>query len=170
MRGPGGSTWSDEVAAADEVEQLLADMQAAGIEIKLGHVPDDQRRKLTPEIVKVMVRRKTDILRVLLAKQLVEEAREIRHKWQTMSGRTSENGRRYGDLLFSARALLPPGYDWDHVTYTSHSGPVPWDHQLAFDAHGHTLEGVTYDRDLAEQLLEENKGEQRELVTMGGSA
>lgn len=167
MRGPGLTYWSDEIEAAGDVKALLDSLAAAGVEIRLGKIDDEKRHLLTPEHVALMRRHQTDILRVLLAKRLVEEARRIRKDWQFTDRRTAVRGRRYGDLMFSARAVLPPGYRWDDVTYTTATGPVDWDHQLTFDSHNHWIEGVAYDPDLAEQLLEENKGALRDAPNTG---
>lgn len=166
MRGPGASTYSDEAETAEEVLDVIGALAEAGIEIKLGQIPDEQRARLvslTNGQVQALRRHKTDILRVLLAKALVAEAQEIRRLWAIPDHRTHAAGRRYGDLLFSARALLPPGVDWDAVTYESLiDGKVCWSHQLAYDRGGKKLEGVTYSNTEAEQLLEEFKGPARD--------
>lgn len=163
MRGPGSSTYSDEVQAADEVADVLAALASAGIKFKLGHIPDRNRLRdgLTISQIDVLKRRKLDILRVLLAREMVAEAEQIRRRWVMPDHRTHANGRRYGDLLFSARAILPPGVDWDDVTYESVEGKVCWSHQLAFDRNGKTIEGIRYDNTEAELLLEECKGGDR---------
>lgn len=164
MRGPGSSTYSDEADAASEVAAVLADLDALGIEIKLGRVPDEQRHKLAQldqDRVRSMRLHHLDIVRVLVAKAMVAEAREIRRRWTLPDQRTPSRGRRYGDLLFSARALLPPGYDWDEVTYEAYDGKVCWSHQLAFDKNGKNQEGVTYDPAEGEALLAEFKGDAR---------
>jgi hypothetical protein len=164
VRGPGASTYSDEVAVAEEVAGLLDAMATNKIEIKLGHIPDDQRRRLLAEMAQTMKRHKLDILRVLLAKEMVAEAQQIARLWVSPDRREPSRGRRYSDLLFSARALLPPGYDWDLVTYDGVEGKVCWSHQLAYDKNGHRLEGVRYDAREAEMLLEEFKGTDRGLT------
>lgn len=165
MRGPLASIYTDEVAAADEVKDVIEAMAAVGIEIKLGQVPDDQRPRLaslTAGQIQILKRRKLDILRVLLAKELVAEAEQIRQRWSIPERRTSSLGRRYGDLLFSARALLPPGTDWDSVTYVDYlNQKVCWSHQLAFDKNGKLIEGVSYSDTEAALLLDEFKGNDR---------
>lgn len=166
MRGPGASTYSDEVEVAERLDDLFDQMDAAGVTIKLGHIPDDQRSNLTVSMATLMKRHHLDALRVLLAKQMVAEAQEIARKWLFPDHRNASAGRRYGDLLFSARAILPPGYDWDKVTYTGPEGKRCWSHQLSFDRNGLQIEGVRYDADDAEQLLGERKGEQRVLPTV----
>lgn len=166
MRGPGASTYSDEVEVASQLDDLFDQMEAAGVTIKLGHIPDDQREHLTVSMATLMKKHHLDALRVLLAKAMVEEAKRIHEKCWYVWPRTDNAAalpRRYADLMFSARALLPPGYDWSKVTYTGHSGPMCWSHQLGFDGNGQLIEGATYNADGAEQLLDERKGEQREI-------
>lgn len=164
MRGPGASTYSDEAEVAEGIRALVGQMAAAGVAIKLGHIPDEQRRHLTAEMAQGMKRHKLDILRVLLAKELVEEARQIARLWAIPDRRTAAAGRRYSDLLFSARAMLPPGYDWDDVTYEGVEGKVCWSHQLAYDRNGQRIEGVRYDPEEGQMLLEEFKGDARDLT------
>lgn len=164
MRGPGQTVYSDEVEAAAEVSDILGHLDAEKIEIALGRLPDGALARLRTGDGAVMKRRRLDILRVLLAKAMVAEAKEIRYRWRYAANKTHANGRRYGDLMFSARALLPPGYAWDAVTYkTSVDGPVPWDHQLVWDGQNLPHEGAEYDPDEAAQLLEEAKGGGRPL-------
>lgn len=165
MRGPLASIYSDEVAVAEEIKGVIDALAEAGIEIKLGQIPDDQRPRLvniTGSHLQAMKRRKLDILRVLLAKEMVAEAEEIRRQWAIPERRTASLGRRYGDLLFSARAILPPGMDWDDVTYTDYENrKVCWSHQLAFDKHGKLIQGVGYSDVEGEMLLDEFKGNER---------
>ena len=164
VRGPGASIYTDEVAVAEEITDVIDALATAGIEIKLGQIPDDQRHlltNLTNSHIQIMKRRKLDILRVLLAKEMVAEAAQLRRRWVMPDQRTHAAGRRYGDLLFSARAILPPGVDWDDVTYESVEGKVCWSHQLAFDKDGQRIEGVRYDSDEGELLLDEFKGGDR---------
>jgi hypothetical protein len=164
VRGPLASTYTDEVEAAEAVRDLVSALDSVGIEIKLGQIPDEQRPRLsglTPSQIATMKRHKLDIVRVLLARALVREAEQIRRMWVFPDQRHPSNGRRYGDLLFSARALLPPGYAWDDVTYEGPEGPTCWSHQLTYDRNGHQLEGISYDILEAEALLQEFKGDER---------
>ena len=170
MRGPGASLYSDEVAAAEEVNDVLDALKEAGIEIKLGQIPDGQRDRLvnlTTSQVQTMKRRKLDILRVLLAREMVAEAKVIQHQCWYSGRRTVRSGanpRRYSDLMFSARAILPPGIDWDTVTYEHPSGgKACWSTQLDYDGHGRQIEDghAGYNNDEAEQLLIEFKGGER---------
>lgn len=164
VRGPLASTYSDEVDAADDVIEVLAALAAVGIEIKLGQISDDQRsriRDLTQSQIATLKARKLDILRVLLAREMVAEAEQIRRSWMSADRRTASTGRRYGDLMFSARAILPPGYDWDQVTYEGPEGKTCWSHQLAYDRNGQRIDGIRYDTEEAELLLDEFKGGDR---------
>lgn len=161
MRGPGAPDYDHDLAKADEISACLASLDAGGIEIKLGHITDEHRPRLTPSQAIPLKKYRLDVVRVLLARQMVAEAEVIRKNWSYPGNRTLLNGLRYGDLMFSAYAMLPPLYDWDTVTYTSFDGPVNWDHQLSFDGSGKTIEGVEYDVAETTTLLNEHKGAAR---------
>jgi hypothetical protein len=162
VRGPGASAYSDEVASSAQALDIIETLAEVGVKFKLGHLTDQEKRDLTPEQATLLVKRRIDILRILLAKEMVAEAEQIRRQWAIPGRRSHATGRRYGDLLFSARAILPPGVDWDDVTYTDYENRrVCWSHQLAFDKDGRMLEGVAYSGAEGEQLLEEFKGAER---------
>lgn len=158
MRGPGSPIFVHETEAADEVAGLLDSLEESKIAIKLGHIPDEDRPHISADQAMLMKRHRLDVLRVLLAKEMLAEAKEIRRKWKMFDHRTSANGLRYGDLMFSARAVLPPSYDWDLVTFKSFDGPVEWDSQLVCDANNQLLEDVYYDTAESGELLEAYKG------------
>ena len=146
-----------------EIVAILDTLADVGIEIKLGQIPDDQRHLLaglTKSQLQGMKQHKVDLLRVLLAREMLAEAKSIELLWNGYPGqRTPELGRRYRDLLFSARAMLPAGIPWERVTYQAIDGPVPWTRQLAFDGAGSILPDAHYDTESMTNLLDMFKEE-----------
>lgn len=152
----------EESVAADEVIKVMDAFSEQGIQLKLAHMTEADKLKLPSiqEIIPLLGRNRVDIIRVDVALLLVAEAAEIHRNWASfMDFRTLANSRRYADLLFSARAMLPPAFPWERVTYLHLSKPVKWTHQLAYDPDGQVITGATYDTPSAKALMAKHKVE-----------
>lgn len=150
----------EEIEASDSVIKILDAFDDHDITMKLGHIDDIDKQRVPSEITSLMRRYRNDILRVKLALLLVAEAEAIRRSWASyLDTRNAVNSRRYADLLFSARAMLPPAFPWDRVTYLHLDHPVPWSHQLLYDGDGDLVIDMTYNVEAAQDLMAEHKTE-----------
>lgn len=151
-------TYPEEATAAEAILANLDSLAADGITIHLGRLSDQDRGRLTQGQATILKQHRLDTLRVLLAKTMIEEAHQIHRMWAGyMDHRTPEHSRRFADLMFSARAMLPPGVPWESVTFLHHNEPVEWSRQLNYDGNGRPVVNIAYSVEDATHLIASHK-------------